>query len=134
VRLVEWPGGIERVRVPLPRRLPAPGGHEYTSIRFPALRDSADRTYRLAIERHGPPEEGTLAIWGRVSSAVGGAASVLAYRAWHRVTGWAALSTLGDRLRAALRGAPGVAAAGALVLAYGASLFCLLGLLRADPG
>jgi hypothetical protein len=135
VRVSERPGGVERMRQPLPRRLPPPGTHEYTSFRFPALRDSGGRAYEVSIERLGPPPEGELVVWGRVSqAATGRLESAFAYRAWHRVTGWSALGRLGERIGAAPLGVAGVAGAVVLVLAYGASLVRFLGLLRARPG
>ena len=135
VRVSEWPGGVERMRQPLPRRLPPPEAHEYTSFRFPALRDSEGRAYEVSIERLGPPPEGELVVWGRVSqAAIGRTDSAFAYRAWHRATGWKALARLGDRIAATPLGVAGVAGAAVLVLAYGASLVRFLGLLRASPG
>jgi hypothetical protein len=135
VRVSEWPGGIERMRQPLPRRLPPPDAHEYTSFRLPALRDSEGRAYEVSIERLGPPPEGELVVWGRVSAAaIGQAESALAYRAWHRATGWDALGRLAERIAATPLGAAGVAGAVVLVLAYGAGLVRFLGLLRASLG
>lgn len=135
VRVSEWPGRVERVRAPLPRRLPAPGGHEYTRVRFPPLRDSAGRAYEVSIERHAPPREGELVVWGHLAlAATGGVEASFAYRAWHRVTGWDALATLGERLAATSLGAFGVVGAALLVLAYGAGLVRFLGRLRAASG
>jgi hypothetical protein len=137
LRLVEWPSGAERVRVALPRRLPRPGGHEYTSLRFPAIADSAGRVYQAAVERDGPPDGTELRLWGRRGAAAGApapgptAAGRLAYRAWHRTTGWAALRVLRTRVADAPLAAAG-AAAGAV--AYAVALGALLGRLRADAG
>jgi hypothetical protein len=134
VRVIEWPGGVERVRQPLPRRLPPPDAHEYTTFRFPALGDSEGRAYQVSVERLGPPTEGELVVWGRASQvALGQAESTFAYRAWHRATGWDALGRLGGRFAAPL-GTAGVAGLVVLVLAYGAGLVRFLGLLRASPG
>jgi hypothetical protein len=140
VRLTEWPGGSERVREPLPRRLPPPGGHEYTSLWFPVIRDSAGRTYELSVERDRPLDGGELRVWGSRSAPAGGlprGGSVggrLAYRAWHSVTGRVALGTLGERMTAAPLGAVGGAVVVALALAYGATLVFFVGCLRAGPG
>jgi hypothetical protein len=124
----------------LPGRLPAPGGHEYVAVAFPALADSAGQTYEVAIERVEPRAPGTLTVWGR--GAGGGLTrdgvpgeGVLAFRLWHHATGATALRHLGEHLAAGGAGAPGWAIPLGLLGAHGALLFALLrGLGRATPG
>ena len=133
LRLIEVPGGTERTRVALPRRLPPPGGHEYTSLRFPVIHDSAGRTYQVWVESAGPPDGTELRLWGRLTPGAT-ADGQLAYRAWHRTTGGAALSILGARLADAPLGAAGMAAAAVTALAYGAAFVFFAGRPRAEPG
>ncbi len=103
------------------------------------IHDSAGRTYQVSVERAGPPDGTELRLWGRWSAVAGGSrpghrGGQLAYRAWHRTTGWAALSTLGARLADAPLGAAGVAAAAVAALAYGAAFVFFAGRHRAEPG
>ena len=104
------------------------------------IHDSADRTYQISVERAGPFDGTELRLWGRWSAVAGGvppgstSGGLLAYRAWHRTTGWAALSTLGARLDDAPLGAAGVAAVAVVALAYGAAFVFFVGGHRAEPG
>jgi hypothetical protein len=137
VRLRDVAMGIERLDRALPPRLP--GGHEYVEMRFAPLWDSEARTYEISIEREAPLDRGQLVVWGRGGMPVptGGltrdaapAAGDLAFRAWYRTTGWAALQVLSRRWASTGLGAWTWGAGLAIVAAYGTAMRILLRSLR----
>jgi hypothetical protein len=137
MRLRDVAGGIERLDRALPLRLP--GGHEYVETRFAPLWDSEARTYEVSIEREAPLDRGQLVVWGRagVPPPAGGltrdavpAAGDLAFRAWYRMTGWAALRVFFRRWASTGLGAWTWGAGLAVVVAYGTAMRALLRSLR----
>ena len=105
------PAAAGRARV---HESPVPGDPRLRGPHLPGLGRA-----RRAVRRNRARR-----LWGRWSAMTGGvrpgstSGGLLAYRAWHSTTGWAALSTLGARLADAPLGAAGVAVA---ALVYGAA-------------